>query len=138
MRQAAGHGNTDAPERLSALNQASPQALSRQEHDTLTENKLVRKRTQAKQRYEQSGAPIPAIPSRMDASKVVDVIRRNSKYEPPVVYQQPHHSRQPSGPIPLPELQQPAASQHQPRVRVAVSRHQCPGQPTVRKGLSLI
>ena len=47
----------------------------------------------------------------MDASKVVDVIRRNSKYEPPVAYQQPHHSRQPSGPIPLPELQQPPMPQ---------------------------
>ncbi|TFK37925.1 hypothetical protein BDQ12DRAFT_684353 [Crucibulum laeve] len=49
---ARDHGNTDAAERLAALSQPSPQSLSRQEHDNITESKLVRKRTQAKQRSE--------------------------------------------------------------------------------------
>ncbi|KAG5639019.1 hypothetical protein H0H81_007927 [Sphagnurus paluster] len=44
------HGNNDATERLNALSQPSPDSLSRQQHDSITENKLVRKRTQAKQR----------------------------------------------------------------------------------------
>ncbi|KAJ6608277.1 hypothetical protein B0H10DRAFT_2166603 [Mycena sp. CBHHK59/15] len=48
--KASEHGNADAAERLRALSQAAPQALSRTEHDAITENKLMRKRTQAKQR----------------------------------------------------------------------------------------
>jgi hypothetical protein len=39
----------DASERLAALSQLSPQALSHMEHDSITHNKLVRKRTQAQQ-----------------------------------------------------------------------------------------
>ncbi|KAG6919399.1 hypothetical protein DXG01_006282 [Tephrocybe rancida] len=49
------HGNNDAAERLTALSQPLPNALSRQQHDTITENKLVRKRTQAKQRSDTLG-----------------------------------------------------------------------------------
>jgi len=48
--RASQHGNTDAAERLVALSQPSPRALSRQEHDSITDDKLVRKRTMAKQR----------------------------------------------------------------------------------------
>jgi len=48
--RASQHGNTDAAERLAALSQPSPQILSRQEHDSITDDKLVRKRTIAKQR----------------------------------------------------------------------------------------
>ena len=64
-------------ERLAALSQPSPQSLSRQEHDTITESKLVRKRTQAKQRSEREsgGAPRPSLE---DSRQVVDVIRKNS------------------------------------------------------------
>jgi hypothetical protein len=67
----------DAVERLAALSQPSPQSLSRQEHDTITESKLVRKRTQAKQRSEREsgGAPRPSV---KDSRQVVDVIRKNS------------------------------------------------------------
>ncbi|KAF5388630.1 hypothetical protein D9757_004874 [Collybiopsis confluens] len=50
--KASEHGNTDASERLVALQQPAPQMLSRQEHDNITESKLVRTRTQAKQRSE--------------------------------------------------------------------------------------
>ncbi|KAF8875033.1 hypothetical protein BD779DRAFT_1678416 [Infundibulicybe gibba] len=58
--KARDHGNADAAERLVALSQPSPQALSRQEHDTITDVKLVRKRTQAKQRSE--ALPAPGLP----------------------------------------------------------------------------
>ncbi|KAL0579576.1 hypothetical protein V5O48_002414 [Marasmius crinis-equi] len=50
--KAAAHGNTDASDRLAALQQPTPQSLSRAEHDNITESKLVRTRTQAKQRSE--------------------------------------------------------------------------------------
>ncbi|KAF9444740.1 HCP-like protein [Macrolepiota fuliginosa MF-IS2] len=89
--RARDHGNTDAADRLAALSQPSPQALSRLEHDTITDDKLVRKRTQAKQRSDavpkpvshvQNGhlAPGPALPS--DSRTVVDVIRKQSMAEP--------------------------------------------------------
>jgi len=104
--RAREHGNADAAERLAALQQPLPAALSRHEHDTITENKLVRKRTQAKQRsqlgessgngahppsaYQQPVAPAPApvsypqeqqgAPPRKgpDGRRVVEVIRQNS------------------------------------------------------------
>ncbi|KAF7350374.1 hypothetical protein MVEN_01342100 [Mycena venus] len=53
--KAAAHGNTDASERLRALAQSVPQALSRTEHDALTGDKLVRKRTQARMRSDREG-----------------------------------------------------------------------------------
>ncbi|KAG1716818.1 hypothetical protein ID866_340 [Astraeus odoratus] len=84
---ASEHGNTDAVERLSALQQPSPQVLSRQEHDHITEDKLVRKRTQAKQRSERAsadGGPGNVRPSLEDGRRVVDVIRKNSTSRPPV------------------------------------------------------
>ncbi|KAF9473232.1 hypothetical protein BDN70DRAFT_886067 [Pholiota conissans] len=49
---AQSHGNADATARLQALSQPAPQQLSRQEHDAITETKLVRRRTQAAQRSE--------------------------------------------------------------------------------------
>ncbi|KAF5345956.1 hypothetical protein D9756_010911 [Leucocoprinus leucothites] len=52
--RARDHGNSDAEDRLKALEQPMPQMLSRQEHDTITDDKLVRKRTQAKQRSDAS------------------------------------------------------------------------------------
>lgn len=76
--QASEHGNADATERLKALSLPFPQALSRQEHDTITENKLVRKRTLAKQRSEIAGQPSSNVHRRVDSQQVVDVIRRNS------------------------------------------------------------
>ncbi|KAI0349606.1 HCP-like protein [Trametes cingulata] len=76
--RAAQHGNADATERLQALSQPTPQALSREQHETLTDAKLVRKRTQAKQRSEAVGgataAPIPVA----QRSQIVNNIRKNS------------------------------------------------------------
>ncbi|KAK7046617.1 hypothetical protein R3P38DRAFT_2689045, partial [Favolaschia claudopus] len=53
--KASAHGNADAVERLKALAQSVPQALSRTEHDALTGDKLVRKRTQARMRSDREG-----------------------------------------------------------------------------------
>ncbi|KAJ6492987.1 hypothetical protein C8R45DRAFT_1135818 [Mycena sanguinolenta] len=53
--KASAHGNADATERLRALAQSVPQALSRTEHDALTGDKLVRKRTQARIRSDREG-----------------------------------------------------------------------------------
>ncbi|KAF9266514.1 hypothetical protein L218DRAFT_956288 [Marasmius fiardii PR-910] len=102
--KAAAHGNTDAADRLAALQQPSPQSLSRAEHDNITENKLVRSRTQAKQRSEaqkvrdgylekqqppqmpllgpyggpQPGPSGPPQAHRRDSKQVVDLIRKNT------------------------------------------------------------
>ncbi|KAG6888819.1 hypothetical protein C0992_007433 [Termitomyces sp. T32_za158] len=118
-RLAQSHGNNDASERLAALSQPSPNALSRQQHDTITENKLVRKRTQAKERSETQGydtpykQPMPPLPSphfpeqqqenqdtntlhpqqafrgRSDAQRVVEAVRQNSMGPRPNGYPSP-------------------------------------------------
>jgi len=77
--QASQHGNADATERLAALSQPAPLALSRQEHDNLTETTLVRKRTQAKQRSDARG-PMggPRQGGRPNGQQVVANIRKNS------------------------------------------------------------
>ncbi|KAF8843893.1 HCP-like protein [Paxillus ammoniavirescens] len=101
---ASDHGNTDATERLAALSQPSPQALSRQEHDNITEAKLVRKRTQARQRSERTdgGAPRSSLE---DGEQVLNVIRKNS------VARHPAHAPGPTlGPTLPPVAEQPAAS----------------------------
>ena len=77
--QASQHGNTDATDRLGALSQPAPAALSRQEHDNLTETTLVRKRTQAKQRSDARGpAAGPRHGGRQNSQQVVANIRKNS------------------------------------------------------------
>ncbi|KAI0300592.1 hypothetical protein B0F90DRAFT_1817633 [Multifurca ochricompacta] len=77
--RASQHGNTDAAERLAALSQPAPQALSRQEHDNLTETTLVRKRTQAKQRSDAREPTVgPQHRGRQNSQQVVANIRKNS------------------------------------------------------------
>ncbi|KAL5521461.1 hypothetical protein ACEPAF_2209 [Sanghuangporus sanghuang] len=84
---AANHGSNDAVERLTELKKGSTLALTRQEHEVITENKLVRKRTQAKARSDASGAHHPAVPVRRgDANQVLEGIRKNS------LQPQPRHS----------------------------------------------
>ncbi|KAF8176088.1 hypothetical protein BJ912DRAFT_1146924 [Pholiota molesta] len=92
---AKSHGNADATARLQALSQPAPQQLSRQEHDAITETKLVRRRTQAAQRSEtqplsppwegttfptlrEAEQQAPAARRRPDGRVVVDGIRKNS------------------------------------------------------------
>jgi len=107
---ASDHGNTDATERLGVLSQPSPQALSRQEHDNITESKLVRKRTQAKQRSERESGVIPRA-SIEESQQVVDVIRRNSV----VRHHAPASSAGSSGLTPLTEqTPNPMSPQVQP------------------------
>lgn len=97
--RAAEHGNEDAKERLTALTKPDgPQALTRIEHEGITESKLVRKRTQAKQRSESMSiapgpGPGPAMPNAPypgpggfqnppaappNGRQVVEMIRKNS------------------------------------------------------------
>lgn len=76
-QKAADHGNEDARERLRVLSQPSPQAISRAEHDTLTETKLVRTRTQAKQRSDATGAKPPPMPATQGA-RIMENVRKNT------------------------------------------------------------
>ncbi|EPQ52010.1 HCP-like protein [Gloeophyllum trabeum ATCC 11539] len=94
--RASQHGNADAAERLAALSQPAPQALSRQEHDALTESQLVRKRTQAKQRSDARPGAQPPLPppAAGHSQRVVDVIRKNSVAQGPAIPQQQQQQQQ--------------------------------------------
>ncbi|KAF9029962.1 hypothetical protein BJ165DRAFT_1378429 [Panaeolus papilionaceus] len=117
-KKAAAQGNTDAADRLTALSSPSATALSRQEHDTITEAKLTRRRTQAALKSQTQplsppweGKTFPSMQQlstegrtatqgagqnrRNDGRLVVDVIRKNSMaagYVPPAQppFPQPH------------------------------------------------
>ncbi|KAG6854750.1 hypothetical protein C0991_001177 [Blastosporella zonata] len=88
-KSAQAHGNNDAAERLVALSQPLPNALSRQQHDSITENKLVRKRTQAKQRSDTLGfkppyeQPPPPLPSPQFPVQQQQGNQNNSNYPQP-------------------------------------------------------
>ncbi|KAJ6605923.1 hypothetical protein B0H10DRAFT_2310686 [Mycena sp. CBHHK59/15] len=69
--QASEHGNTDATQHLHALLQAAPQALSRIEHDAITENKLVCKCMQVKQRSDAMFEATPQQQQQPPAGAVV-------------------------------------------------------------------
>ncbi|KAF9239854.1 hypothetical protein BU15DRAFT_61774 [Melanogaster broomeanus] len=88
---AAGHGNTEAIERLTALSRPSSKVLStwRQEQDRITEAKLVCKRRQAKQRsdHTDSGAPRPSLE---DGRQVLNNIRKNPIARQPADVQGPY------------------------------------------------
>ncbi|KAF8627542.1 hypothetical protein AX15_004377 [Amanita polypyramis BW_CC] len=125
-KKARDHGNADAAERLTALEQSVPQALSRKEHDVITEDKLVRKRTQAKERSDAHGGPqSPTLPQqqlpsqkRNSQQQIMDLARRtsmlvHSSSSPP--QQRPYHpGRIPSGPDSSSRLRptQPQATGH--------------------------
>ncbi|KAI0630914.1 hypothetical protein C8Q77DRAFT_1159633 [Trametes polyzona] len=81
--RAAEHGNADATERLQALSQPDAQALSREQHETLTDAKLVRKRTQAKQRSEAVAGAVPPTMPVEKRSQIVNNIRTNSMRDGP-------------------------------------------------------
>jgi len=96
-RLAHEHGNPDATLRLSALSAPSGQSLSRQEHDSITEIKLVRRRTLAAQRSENQpqsppwdGNSFPTLgqaqatapPNIRDGRAMLEGIRRSSLVPP--------------------------------------------------------
>ncbi|GAA5989578.1 hypothetical protein JCM10908_000538 [Rhodotorula pacifica] len=66
--RAASHGNTDAKGRLDALKRSSQAALSRTDHDSNIETRLVRKRTQAQTRSEEQRELIAATKLRASLS----------------------------------------------------------------------
>jgi hypothetical protein len=107
------HGNQDATLRLSALSGSGP-SLSRQEHDSITQSKLVRRRTLAAQKSENQPLSPPwdgnsfptmresqsAAPNR-NSNMVLEAIRNNSL--PPPTYDPPMSIIQsPPPPPPLP------------------------------------
>lgn len=69
---------------MKALSQPAPQALSRAEHDQLTDSKLVRTRTQAKQRSDATGGRRPAVVDGQSA-RIVENVRKTSSMIPPAV-----------------------------------------------------
>ncbi|KAL5522851.1 hypothetical protein ACEPAG_8869 [Sanghuangporus baumii] len=79
--KASAHGNTDATDRLTSLARDEQLSLSRQDHDKLAEQTLVRRRTQAKQRSDLAGS-IRRTGSREDADHVVELVRKASKIQP--------------------------------------------------------
>ncbi|KAJ3971364.1 HCP-like protein [Lentinula raphanica] len=121
-RKAHAHGNPDASARLSALESSTPQLLSREEHDQITESRLVRTRTQAKQRSEAQMVKDGYLAQqqqgqgrgRRDSKQVVDLIRKNTlpssrqQSIPPYAQQPPPHVPQ-QAPRPPPQGQQPQA-----------------------------
>ena len=109
--QAVEHGNQDAADRLSALSQPLPQTLSRAEHENLTETKLVRTRTQAKQRSDAAGSRLPPMPA-VSGAQVVENVRRNSVMRPPAV-------NAPAGPPPRTGYGAPITEEPHPHGRTA-------------------
>ncbi|KAF7300585.1 hypothetical protein HMN09_00943500 [Mycena chlorophos] len=114
--KAQGHGNTDATERLKALQQPTPQMLGRSEHDELTENKLMRKRTQARIRSEGVGngpnspglytdEPSPMMPLANPHDPYGVGVGRSG----PVPVPQPHHQ------YTMPQQQQGPPSSYRPQ-----------------------
>ncbi|KAL5498874.1 hypothetical protein ACEPAH_1392 [Sanghuangporus vaninii] len=79
--KASVHGNADATDRLTSLVQDEQLSLSRQDHDRLAEQTLVRRRTQAKQRSDLAGS-IRRTGQREDAEHVVELVRKASKIQP--------------------------------------------------------
>lgn len=86
--KASDHGNSDAKDRLAALSEPSSRPLSRQEHDTITENKLINKHTQAKQRSEVTKGvnPQSRLQTHINGRQIIDVVRKNlGDYAPGLV-----------------------------------------------------
>jgi hypothetical protein len=145
--KASAHDNADAKERLEALQKSSTSALSRQEHDNITEAKLVRKRTQAKQRSDSRRAsippPQPSQAAQQHGRRVIEHIRKNSlayhpepgpsqQYPPPAssgaptMPSMPEHPSSP--PIHATGHHMPSAAIPQARPRPQKQQQQLPAQ----------
>ncbi|EED77779.1 predicted protein [Postia placenta Mad-698-R] len=82
--RAAQHGNPDAAERLKVLSEPSPNALSREQHESLADTTIVRKRTLARQRSDArrggpGGRARAAAPSAMQGEAIMEDVRRRSQ-----------------------------------------------------------
>ena len=104
--QAVEHGNTDAPARLTALSHPAPQALSRVQHDNITNDKLVRKRTQAFAQAVAAGRVSDAnhAPDKADRLKAQMQAQASRPTPPPTVpaipvYAQPQNQPPPTQPL---------------------------------------
>ncbi|KAG1726342.1 HCP-like protein [Suillus paluster] len=118
---AAEHGNTDAVERIAALNQSVPQALSRQEHDTITEAKLVRKRTQARERSSvQPRMSLEDGRQVMEMARKSSIVRQVQQQSPPQVHAQLLSLSEGSSPSAMPQQLPP---QQQPAQRQFANQH---------------
>lgn len=78
--QAATHGSEEAKGRLQALNLPTPSVLTRSEHETLTGEKLVRKRTTAKMVSDARGNTYPTT-TRRPSRRVLENIRKETIIE---------------------------------------------------------
>ena len=121
-KKARDNGNTDAAERLTALEQSIPQSLSREQHTVITEDKLVRKRTMAKQRSEQQSptAPLHSMPEphlqqqqpQQQQQQIMDFARRTSLIRPNPPRASGTQEPQQSGSSPRLRPQQPSSHQY--------------------------
>ncbi|GJJ14818.1 hypothetical protein Clacol_009086 [Clathrus columnatus] len=103
--KAIAHGNPDAPDRLAALSQPSPHALSRTEHEKITDDRLVRRRSQAKATAEAAGR----IGTSNGRNDVLSTVRAQSGM--PAIGEEPD---QPPPPPPHHSQPQPQPQQRQP------------------------
>lgn len=84
-RKAAAHDNEDAKSRLAAINATSSNTLSRDQHESQINDKIVRRRTQAKvdaDRRKLANTPSPALPP-MPTMPALDYNNRNPTRKPP-------------------------------------------------------
>ncbi|CCL98738.1 uncharacterized protein FIBRA_00743 [Fibroporia radiculosa] len=111
--RAAQHGNTDAAERIRALSQPSPHALSREQHETLADTTIVRKRTLARQRSDarrgvagagRGGAPAAA--GAMQSEQIVSNVRALNVRSPGAQDQAQMNSGYGGAPAPSPTVGQ--------------------------------
>ncbi|KAF8310935.1 HCP-like protein [Clavulina sp. PMI_390] len=76
--KAAQHNNADALARLRALSSLHPESLSRTQHESITHNKLVRKRTQAKDSSAAAGRrPVVAPTGTSDGGRFAAEVAQN-------------------------------------------------------------
>ncbi|PFH49403.1 hypothetical protein AMATHDRAFT_147690 [Amanita thiersii Skay4041] len=123
--KAKDHNNTDAAERLAALSQSVPQTLSRQQHDVITEDKLMRRRTQARERsdalghiysyHAQSQPQLQPQRQKRNSQQVVDLARRTSTLRPSTAPSQ--HGPPQGGRLPSMAESPPSSSASSPQLR---------------------
>ncbi|KAF8471021.1 hypothetical protein JB92DRAFT_2838411 [Gautieria morchelliformis] len=123
--KAVAHDNPDAPERLRALSQPAPQALSRSEHDAITDAKLVRTRTQARVNAQRAGR-VATAPAGPGGEEVLERMRMQHRRESADALPPPHAYEQQPRPEQHQQYQQPP---QQPAVSSAHTRYSLTDSP---------